>query len=623
MAFRIGDTGARQFLTAGSIGTTSGLPEIPTTGSTTVANSTFIVGGLTFELNQNVVPMVNEQGVQTGSLLTQNYKITNSGGSLQNFEMVRYIDGDLLFDGTLVDGGGRIMPNGHEFLFETDAGGTGSTDTTFIGIDSNGGTIPATNHFEIERYSLLLQQIGAGTALDGLITGDNNGDGFVDAGNEYDITLALRNTFSLEPGAITTYTTRTVFGSGTPEDVSIGLPSIGSPDVSVAEGDVGLTDLVFPISLSEPSTAPITVVYNTVAQTATSGTDYVPISGTLTFLPDGPLTLNVTVQVVADLAGEADETFLLRLSDVNGGQIERTEIVGTILNDDVEASINDVTVIEANGGTSNAVFVVSLIGDNPEPTSIVFVTADNTANGGTDYLPVGGTLLIPANAKHAFITVPIVGDTFNETTEDFFVSIYGQGVIKVGKGVGKGTIIDNDKQSALYVNDVQITTTDLGVLQAVFTVALDVPAGRTVTVNYNTADNTSIANVDYLPTSGTLTFAPGVTTQHVTVPVLTSDSYYANELFFLQIAGATGAWIVDPQGVCTNVFAPAPPPEFFADDGGPGYAARLGLGQRHQPGRLSDGLRVPRAGQRQRAGHLELRALAAGALRGLHPLGAV
>ena len=237
------------------------------------------------------------------------------------------------------------------------------------------------------------------------------------------------------------------------------------------------------------------------------------------------------------------------------------------------ASVNDVQIIEGAGGTSNLVFTVSLDGSTFDTGGEVsYVTVDGTANGGTDYLPVGGRLTFLPGVLARTVTVPIVGDVVNEESNEYFMLHLAYPANIDIKRDGKGTIIDNDKQSALYVNDVQITTTDLGVLQAVFTVALDVPSGRTVTVNYNTADNTSIANVDYLPASGTLTFAPGVTTQHVTVPVLTSDSYYANELFFLQIAGATGAWIVDPQGVCTNVFAPAPPPEFFADDGGAGYS---------------------------------------------------
>jgi len=41
-------------------------------------------------------------------------------------DLVRYFDGDLGFDGSLIDGG-RLVANGTEILFETDSA-TGSAD---------------------------------------------------------------------------------------------------------------------------------------------------------------------------------------------------------------------------------------------------------------------------------------------------------------------------------------------------------------------------------------------------------------------------------------------------------------------------------------------------------------
>ncbi|GIS60828.1 MAG: hypothetical protein CM1200mP2_30530 [Planctomycetaceae bacterium] len=151
-----------------------------------------------FALTQTVTPMLDASGVQTGSLLTQTLRFTNTGTANVDFEFVRYIDGDLLFDGTLVDGGGRMFTSANdEVLFETDRGGSGSTDTTFLGITGKHGTIPTTGRFELDAYSGLQNRIATGTALDDTVTGDNDGDQFVDSGQEYDITLALQNLYSL------------------------------------------------------------------------------------------------------------------------------------------------------------------------------------------------------------------------------------------------------------------------------------------------------------------------------------------------------------------------------------------------------------------------------------------
>lgn len=56
--------------------------------------------------------------------------------------------------------------------------------------------------------------------------------------------------------------------------------------------------------------------------------------------------------------------------------------------------------------------------------------------------------------------------------------------------------------------------------EAVFTVSISTPSTLPLTVNYATADGTALAGRDYTATSGTLTFAPGITSKTVCVPVL-------------------------------------------------------------------------------------------------------
>src|SRR5439155_7239362 len=113
---------------------------------------------------------------RVGTLLTQTYVITNTGTTPQDFELVRYLDGDLNFDGrdglggtttnstgviqngvpdgASADGGGHLINKitGDEFLYETEQGGV-SSNGTFIGMTSKPnpplppGVFP-TNRFE-------------------------------------------------------------------------------------------------------------------------------------------------------------------------------------------------------------------------------------------------------------------------------------------------------------------------------------------------------------------------------------------------------------------------------------------------------------------------------------------
>ena len=56
-------------------------------------------------------------------------------------------------------------------------------------------------------------------------------------------------------------------------------------------------------------------------------------------------------------------------------------------------------------------------------------------------------------------------------------------------------------------------------------------SGKTVTVNYATASGTALSGTDFTATSGALTFAPGVTTQTITVPTTNDTLSEASEAF--------------------------------------------------------------------------------------------
>lgn len=225
VAIRIGSSGTRTFLSSGPV---SGLPNPVVAGTALSGSSVFSHSGLDFALTQTLSTLFT--GVTpTGSILTQTYSILNPGTSAVSFELVRYLDGDLLFDSSLSDGGGRIFSGGTEILFETDAAVGTAVSTTFVGITATGGTIPALGRYEISPWSGLRSAILAGTALGDFVFGDGaDPDQFIDVGPGYDVTLALNNIFTLGAGASTVYTTTTIFGSGDPAAVGSPVPDSGA-----------------------------------------------------------------------------------------------------------------------------------------------------------------------------------------------------------------------------------------------------------------------------------------------------------------------------------------------------------------------------------------------------------
>src|SRR5262249_42363291 len=93
------------------------------------------------------------------------------------------------------------------------------------------------------------------------------------------------------------------------------------PPASGAGGTAASTALeTFTVSLSAPSTQPVTVAYATADGTATQGQDYVATTGTLTFAP-GQTQQTITVSVTADPTNTTDETFFVVLQNPLNGVI--------------------------------------------------------------------------------------------------------------------------------------------------------------------------------------------------------------------------------------------------------------------------------------------------------------
>lgn len=86
---------------------------------------------------------------------------------------------------------------------------------------------------------------------------------------------------------------------------------------------------------------------------------------------------------------------------------------------------------------------------------------------------------------------------------------------------------------------------------ATFTVALSRPASGTVTVDYDTADDTAVAYTDYSPVTGTLTFTAGQQTKTVEVLILADTTTVALKEFQLLLSAASGVSLPSPAyGVC-------------------------------------------------------------------------
>jgi hypothetical protein len=112
-------------------------------------------------------------------------------------------------------------------------------------------------------------------------------------------------------------------------------PTLAIGNVADAEGNAGVTQFDFAVTLSALSATPVTVDWATADGLATTAdNDYVAASGTLTFGPGGPLSQSISIDVLGDTAVELDEPFVVNLSNPSGATLLSAQGTGTILNDD-------------------------------------------------------------------------------------------------------------------------------------------------------------------------------------------------------------------------------------------------------------------------------------------------
>ena len=137
------------------------------------------------------------------------------------------------------------------------------------------------------------------------------------------------------------------------------VPGLSVADVSVLEGDSGTTTMVFDVSLSAAAgdggvTFDIATSDGTAQDASTAGedADYVAQSLSGQVIPagsSGPYEFSVSVNGDADI--EADETFLVDVTNVVGASIADGQATGTIEDDDASPCDSTFTPIYQIQGT--------------------------------------------------------------------------------------------------------------------------------------------------------------------------------------------------------------------------------------------------------------------------------
>ena len=255
-------------------------------------------------------------------------------------------------------------------------------------------------------------------------------------------------------------------------------------------------------------------------------------AGGVTTLDEPTSSITATGSVVRVTGGELTGTGSAGPAVVvDGGTLSPGQSPGTITASGTYQQTTDGTLSIEIGGTTPG--------------------ADFDVLAATGPAAIGGTVQI--ELLDGFVPSP--GDTFKILTTS---SRSGQFLSLLGTELGGGlaltaqynatdvTLVVTDQ--ALSINDIAVTEGNAGTVSATFTVTLAEASSQTVTVDYETRDETAEAGADYASTANTLTFLPGQTSKTIVVAVNGDTLDEDDETFAVDLSNPVNAPLSKGEG---------------------------------------------------------------------------
>lgn len=369
----------------------------------------------------------------------------------------------------------------------------------------------------------------------------------------------------------------TTFATGTINNDDASL-SIAATSAVKAEG-TGVTPTSFTFTVTRTGdTSGVSSVLFAVTGAATNGANAADFGGAF---PTGIIefaandtTKPITIDVTGDAIGEANEGFIVTLTNPTNAILGTATANGTINNDDTSFAITPVNATSANKAEGNSTsnppsntaftftvtrigvavagsvqFAVAGSGDNP-------ADAADFANG---VLPTG-TVNFTAAQTSQTVTINVRADTAVELNEGFTVTLANPTNATLATSEAIGTIKNDDTSFAIAATDADKSEGNSGSTVFTFTVTRAGLTTGTASVRFAVtgtmgANPAAIADFGTAFPSGLLSFAANETSKVVTINVKGDTAPESDEGFTVTLSSpSTGTTIVvlSAQGTIRN-----------------------------------------------------------------------
>ncbi|HXF09632.1 MAG TPA: Calx-beta domain-containing protein [Desulfuromonadaceae bacterium] len=281
--------------------------------------------------------------------------------------------------------------------------------------------------------------------------------------------------------------------------------------------------------------------YTTTNGTAVAGVDYTPVSGTVTFNP-GESNKIVQVPIINNSIPEGNRTVIVALTNANNTFLYSPSNSTLTIIDTVVApgtlsfSTNSFTGFEGNGSVSLNVIRTS---GSSGSVSVNYTTIAGTATPGVNFQTTNGTVTFFNGEISKVIQIPLLNNNFVQGTVNFTVNLFAPagGATITDPTNAIVSVVDNDFGVSFQNQTNYVSETNSTALIFVQRVGGTTNA---FTVNFATSDGTAVHGVNYVTTTGTLSFVSGEVIKSIAVPLIRDPRVTGDLGFNLMLSGTTG-----------------------------------------------------------------------------------
>ncbi|HKY43590.1 MAG TPA: Calx-beta domain-containing protein, partial [Pyrinomonadaceae bacterium] len=251
---------------------------------------------------------------------------------------------------------------------------------------------------------------------------------------------------------------------------------------------------------------------------------------------------NATINASFPVALPTGRVVTATATDEFGNTSEFSAGNGTGANGQVQFSVNVMTVIEDIG-----LMTVTVVrtGGSAGTLTVDFATADGTAIAGQDYTATSGTLTFAGGETIKTFQVPITEDAPTDLNETFTISLRNTSNLdSLGlPNILEVIILDRTIAPTFLIGHANVFEGGPGTTtQMLVPLNLSAATGRTASVNFATRTSLAVGGtsctpgVDFVNTSGTITFQPGTTALSIPITICGDRNAEPSEAFVIDLS---------------------------------------------------------------------------------------